>query len=105
MLDATQLERKVSQLQSQIEVLKKASQAENQKIAKNMQAEAASRMEQLTQKVIFLTRQNENFVAENLALREAQLEMEKRHQDEVAEVVSQSKSSTLMLQSYDERIG
>ena len=52
-----------------------------------------------------MTKQNDNYAAENLALREAQLEMEKRHISEVNEVKSNSKTSTLHQQSFDEKIG
>ena len=41
-----------------------------------MQADSASRLEELSAKMAFITKQNENYIAENLALRQAQIEME-----------------------------
>ena len=43
-------------------------------------------MQQLTQKMAFLETQNENYVAENQALRQAQIEMEERHTAEIIEL-------------------
>lgn len=60
----------------QIETFKRTNQVDNQKIVKNMQADSASRLEELSAKMTFINKQNENYIAENLALRQAQIEME-----------------------------
>ena len=43
-------------------------------------------LQQLNQKLAFLEGQNENYVNENQALRQAQVEMEERHTAEIIEM-------------------
>ena len=66
--------------------MKRASQAENQKVARNVQAESATTVQQLSQKIAFLESQNEKYLAENSALRQAQIEMDERHTAEIIEL-------------------
>ena len=78
-----QLKQQNQLLQSQIEALKRVNQTENQKVAKNAQAESATQVTTLNQRVIFLEKQAESHTKENLALRQAQKEMQERHYAEV----------------------
>lgn len=71
------------------------SQTENEKIAKNTQAESAGQVQQLSQKVAFLEQQNEKFTQENKALRQAQIEMDERHTAEIIELKQQQQLSNV----------
>jgi len=75
--------------------LKRVSQTENEKIAKNTQAESAGQVQQLSQKVAFLEQQNEKFTQENKALRQAQIEMDERHTAEIIELKQQQQLSNV----------
>lgn len=60
----TALKSQNQQLQGQIEALKRVSQTENQKLAKNASSE-------LAQKIAFLEQQNDKMMKENANLRQA----------------------------------
>ena len=55
-------------------------------MAKNAQAESAGQVQQLQQRIAFMEKQNEKYLGENQALRQAQLEMEERHTAEIIEL-------------------